>query len=88
MSLQSEFEDAQVRVKTLPAKPDNPTLLQLYGLYKQGAVGDASGKRPGAFNIVARAKYDAWAGHKGTSQDDAQSAYIALVDKLLADAKG
>ncbi|WP_329955946.1 acyl-CoA-binding protein [Cupriavidus necator] len=32
--------------KTLRHAPDNETLLALYALYKQGSVGDVSGKRP------------------------------------------
>ena len=56
--------------------------LKLYALYKQGTSGDASGKRPGRFNMVARAKYDAWAGLQGTSKDDAMEKYIKLVSDL------
>ena len=32
-----------------------------------------------------RAKFDAWAGRKGTSKDDAMKKYVALVGKLVAD---
>ena len=85
--LAQRFADAQVRVKTLPERPDNDTLLELYALYKQGSAGDASGKRPGMMDFVARAKFDQWAKKKGTSKDDAMNAYVALVDKLLAAAK-
>ncbi|MBK7975050.1 MAG: acyl-CoA-binding protein [Deltaproteobacteria bacterium] len=85
--LAQRFADAQERVKTLPERPDNDTLLELYALYKQGSAGDASGKRPGMMDFVARAKFDQWAKKKGTSKDDAMNAYVALVDKLLAAAK-
>ena len=85
--LAQKFADAQERVKTLPERPDNDTLLELYALYKQGSAGDASGKRPGMMDFVARAKFDQWAKKKGTSKDDAMRAYVALVDKLVAAAK-
>ena len=85
--LAQRFADAQERVKTLPERPDNDTLLELYALYKQGSAGDASGKRPGMMDFVARAKFDQWAKKKGTSKDDAMNAYVALVDKLRAAAK-
>ena len=32
--------------------------------------------------IRERAKFDAWAGNKGTSKDDAMTKYMALVDTL------
>ncbi|MCA9669643.1 MAG: acyl-CoA-binding protein [Myxococcales bacterium] len=81
--IQEKFNNAQQRVKTLPKTPDNNTLLELYALYKQGTTGDVSGKRPGMLDIKGRAKYDAWAGRKGMSREDAMSAYVALVDRLV-----
>ena len=84
MAIKDDFEKAQADVKTLKEKPDNNTLLDLYALYKQGTEGDASGRRPGIMDPVGRAKFDAWAGKKGTSNDDAMAGYVALVKKLLA----
>lgn len=82
MSLKDDFEDAKVRVMSLPsAGPE--VQLKLYGLYKQSTAGDVSGKRPGMLDIRGRAKYDAWASRKGTSNDDAMEAYIEYVDELL-----
>ena len=78
------FEDAAERVQSLETRPDNDTLLKLYALYKQATEGDVSGKRPGFTQLAARMKYDAWAGLEGTSSDDAQADYIALVDRLTA----
>jgi acyl-CoA-binding protein len=84
MTLEEQFADAQVRVKTLPALPGADVLLQLYALYKQGAVGDVDGKRPGMLDIRGRAKWDAWAAVKGTAHPAAMQQYVALVDRLLA----
>ncbi|MFH1466547.1 MAG: acyl-CoA-binding protein [Pseudomonadota bacterium] len=80
----SDFEEAQVKVKTLSTRPSNPELLELYALFKQGSEGDVHGPRPGMMDIKGRFKYDAWAGRKGTPAAQAQAAYIALVKKLLA----
>ena len=55
-----EFEQASERVKQLEQRPDNDTPLKLYALYKQGAEGDVSGERPGFFDFVGVAKYEAW----------------------------
>ena len=43
MSLQAQFEQAQADSKNLPERPDNMTLLKIYGLFKQASVGDATG---------------------------------------------
>jgi len=82
MSLQEQFAQAQAESKNLPERPDNMTLLKIYALYKQGANGDASGERPGMTDFVNRAKFDAWAALKGTSQDDAMQQYIDLIEEL------
>ena len=80
--LERSFETATAESRTLKAAPDNDTLLSLYALYKQASAGDASGERPGALDMVGRAKFDAWAKKKGTSRDDAMRAYAALVKHL------
>jgi carboxylesterase len=81
-SLDAAFDEAAATSKTLRKAPDNDTLLALYSLYKQASLGDVSGERPGALDMVNRAKYDAWSGRKGTSREDAMKAYIELVAKL------
>jgi acyl-CoA-binding protein len=82
--LAARFRQAAVDVKKLNKKPDNETLLKLYALFKQGDAGDVSGERPGGFDFVNRAKYDAWAELKGLGQAEAQERYVALVAELLA----
>jgi carboxylesterase len=84
-SLDAAFDEAAATSKTLKKAPDNDTLLALYSLYKQATVGDVSGERPGALDMVNRAKYDAWSGRKGTAREDAMKAYIELVTKLKQD---
>jgi len=80
--LNSRFEKAGIAAKSLPEKPDNETLLKLYALFKQGSTGDVSGKKPGLFDFVGVAKYEAWERLRGLSQDDAKGQYIDLVEKL------
>lgn len=83
MDLAEKFADAQIRVKTLKAAPGPGTLLELYGLYKQGTEGDVQGKRPGMLDIKGRAKFDAWTARRGMGRDAAREAYVALVDQLV-----
>ncbi|HEY1091441.1 MAG TPA: acyl-CoA-binding protein [Burkholderiaceae bacterium] len=82
MSLKEQFDAAVAGSKQLPERPDNMTLLKLYALFKQGSEGDADGERPGMTDFVARAKFDAWAGLKGTTQDEAMQQYIDLIESL------
>ena len=83
MELKEQFEQAAADSKTLSERPSNETLLQLYSLYKQGSVGDVNMDPPSnPFDFVNKAKYEAWAGLKGKSSDEAMQEYIDLVKKL------
>ena len=86
--INSQFEQAAIAVKSLPERPDNDTMLQLYALFKQGSSGDVSGDKPGFFDFVATAKYEAWERIKGLSQADAKNQYIDLVRKLGGSVEG
>jgi diazepam-binding inhibitor (GABA receptor modulating acyl-CoA-binding protein) len=80
--LEKQFKAAQTAAKNLGARPDDDTLLELYSYFKQATEGDASGPRPGAFDFIARAKYDAWEARRGVARDAAMRAYIKLVEHL------
>jgi acyl-CoA-binding protein len=82
--LQARFAAAVADSKTLSERPDNATLLRLYALYKQASDGDVDGRRPGFSDLVGRAKYDAWAGLKGTASEQAMQQYVDLVGSLQA----
>lgn len=82
MALKDDFAAAQTRVQSLTSRPSNADLLNLYALFKQGSIGDVSGKKPGRLDLKGRAKYEAWESKKGMSADDAMQAYIDLVGRL------
>lgn len=81
-TLKEQFEQAVGQSKQLTKRPDDDTMLELYGYYKQATEGDAQGPRPGAFEFVARAKYDAWKAREGMSRDVAMKGYVKLVNHL------
>jgi acyl-CoA-binding protein len=83
--LKAKFEAAAAAAKKTKKKPDNATLLKLYSYYKQATEGDVKGDRPGGFDFVGGAKYDAWAKLAGMSRDDAMTNYVKQVDKLNRD---
>lgn len=83
--LKEQFENASVAVKSLATRPDDQTMLKLYALYKQGSTGDVEGSKPGFFDFVGAAKYEAWEKLKGMDAETAQQQYIELVKKLGAE---
>lgn len=83
MSVEENFQQALEKLKTLPDQP-NDIKLDIYALYKQATQGDASGKKPGLFDLVKKAKFDAWETRKGLSKEAAMEAYVKLVDELAA----
>jgi len=79
------FEQAQAAVKGLTEKPSDEALLELYALYKQATSGDVSGDKPGFFDFVGAAKYDAWGKLAGMDQDTAMQKYVSFVRELGAE---
>jgi diazepam-binding inhibitor (GABA receptor modulating acyl-CoA-binding protein) len=87
MSLQEQFESAAKRLQdnaSVADSLDNDKKLEIYALYKQGMVGDVNTDRPGMLDLKGKAKWDAWNAKKGTPKEDAQKAYIELIEALLA----
>lgn len=80
--LQTRFDAAVAHSKNLSERPDNMTLLKIYGLYKQGSQGDNTDDKPSFTDMVARAKWDAWTKCQGMSQDEAKEKYIELIASL------
>ncbi|MEO6364724.1 MAG: acyl-CoA-binding protein [Luteimonas sp.] len=83
-SLRDRFEQAAKEIHRLDQRPDNDTLLRLYALYKQGAEGNAVGDKPGFFDFVGTAKYEAWSKLNGMTEDEAMQQYVVLVETLTA----
>ncbi len=83
--LKTRFATAAAAAKETRKKPDNATLLKLYAYYKQATDGDCKGKRPGGFDFVGGAKFDAWTKLQGMTRDDAMTNYVKQVDKLNRD---
>lgn len=81
MSLDEQFQAAVAKMNAFKGPIGNQDMLRLYGLYKQATAGDVQGKRPGALDLKGRAKYDAWAGCRGMSAEDAKRAYVELTER-------
>ncbi len=53
-----------------------PTSSQFYSLFKQINKGPCPKRAPSRFNVIARAKYDAWKSVSHLSKDQAMQAYL------------
>ena len=80
--LKASFEQAAKDVQGLSERPDNNTLLKIYGLYKQATAGDNGEKKPGFGDMVGRAKWDAWNAAKEQSAQAAMQEYVDLIESL------
>ena len=86
MSLQEEFEAAAKRLEAnagISESLSNEKKLEIYSLYKQGMIGDCNTSKPGMLDFKGKAKWEAWNARKGSSKEDAQKAYIELINELL-----
>ncbi|XP_041977367.1 acyl-CoA-binding protein isoform X2 [Aricia agestis] len=79
MSLAEQFNQVAESVRKWKTKPGDSENLALYSLYKQATVGDVNISEPS--DMVGKAKYNAWKGRKGISQDDAKKQYIDLAQQ-------
>jgi diazepam-binding inhibitor (GABA receptor modulator, acyl-CoA-binding protein) len=85
MDITEQFQKAAAESKTLSEKPSNDVLLKLYSLYKQATEGDVNIDPPSnPFDIVNKAKYEAWNGLRGRSKESAMQDYVDLVNSLKA----
>jgi len=83
MGLEEDFQAAVDAVSNKINKTlSNDELQEIYGLYKQATVGDINTSRPGMLDFKGKAKWDAWNGRKGMSQDEAKQKYIDLAKQL------
>lgn len=79
----SELEVASNRVTQLSKDPGNEAKLKLYALYKQATIGQCTKDRPGMFDLVGRAKWDAWNQLGSMDQTEATKQYCATVEELV-----
>lgn len=56
----------------------------MYSLYKQATVGNVQGGRPGMWDMLGRAKWDAWAKHKDLDLYEAKWLYVDALLKVLS----
>ena len=83
MSLEQQFEQAQLDVKTLTKRPSDAQLLDLYAFFKQATEGDNNTSEPGMFDLKGQFKWKTWTDKKGMTSVEAMQKYVDLVQELL-----
>ena len=83
-TLETKFNNAALKVKTLPVDKASDTVLsELYGLYKQALHGDNNNVQPWSIQLVETIKWNAWTKNKGMSKEVAMEKYINYVNSLI-----
>ncbi|XP_028290136.1 acyl-CoA-binding domain-containing protein 5A [Gouania willdenowi] len=84
---QLRFEAAVKVIKSLPAdgpfQPSNDMMLKFYSYYKQATLGLCNTPRPGFWDVVGKAKWDAWNSLGDMSKEAAMAAYVDEMKLIL-----
>ncbi|KAF8583955.1 ACBP-domain-containing protein [Ramaria rubella] len=85
--IDAQFEKSVSIVQSLPKTGPIQTgyeeKLAMYSLYKQATVGNVKAPRPGLWDMLGRAKWDAWAKHKDVPPHEAKWLYVETLLKVL-----
>ncbi|KAH7888020.1 ACBP-domain-containing protein [Phlebopus sp. FC_14] len=85
--IDAQFDRAVEIVQSLPKNGPIQTgyeeKLTMYSLYKQATIGNVNVSRPGIFDMLGRAKWDAWAKHKDLDPHEAKWLYVDALLKAL-----
>lgn len=57
-------------------QPSNELMLRFYAYFKQATLGPCCDARPGFWDLVGRAKHDAWKRLGDMSRNDAMTKYV------------
>ncbi|XP_071397892.1 acyl-CoA-binding domain-containing protein 5A [Centroberyx affinis] len=81
------FEAAVKVIKSLPPdgsfQPSNDMMLKFYSYYKQATLGPCNVPRPGFWDAVGKAKWDAWNSLGEMPKEEAMTAYVDEMKLIL-----
>ena len=83
LRMSDEFARCAKEIETYVQYLSNEHKANLYGLYKQALFGDAPQAPPPQWQILQRAKWNAWDSNRSLSQAEAQRRYVAIVQAFL-----
>ncbi|XP_061521934.1 acyl-CoA-binding domain-containing protein 5A isoform X2 [Phycodurus eques] len=84
---QLRFDAAVKVIKSLPPngsfQPSNDMMLKFYSYYKQATVGKCNIARPGFWDAVGKAKWNAWNSLGEMTKEEAMAAYVDEMKLIL-----
>ena len=84
MDLEKRFMERASSIKNRDTDISNDDLLHLYGLYKQGTIGNCDlGNQPWTMFKEERARWNAWYKNYNMIKSDAMQKYIDKVNELM-----
>lgn len=85
--LNDQFKAACDAIQNLPKngpyQPSNEILLKFYGYFKQATEGKCKKSRPSMFNVVERAKWDAWYSVANLTKTEAMQGYVNEIKNII-----
>lgn len=86
-SIEERFQAAVNVIKGLPKngpyQPSTSMMLKFYGLFKQASEGACSQGKPHFWDVVGRAKWDAWNGNRHLSKEQAMQRYVESLQEII-----
>ncbi|XP_032525249.2 acyl-CoA-binding domain-containing protein 5 isoform X1 [Danaus plexippus] len=87
MSLEEKFRAAVNVIRSLPKsgsyQPSNELMLRFYSYFKQATEGPCLKDKPGFWDVVNRAKWEAWNKLGDMTKDEAMQAYVNELHKIV-----
>ncbi|XP_064556904.1 acyl-CoA-binding domain-containing protein 5 [Drosophila montana] len=85
--IEERFQAAVNVIKGLPKngpyQPSMSMMLKFYGLFKQASEGNCSPKKPPFWDVVGRAKWDAWNSNRNLSKEQAMQRYVESLQEII-----
>ena len=85
--IEERFNIATKWIQTLPKdghiQPSNERKLVFYGLYKRVTFGENKTKAPSYFNMVGRAKWEAWTRANELTRERAMQVYLTELCRMI-----
>ncbi|XP_078661362.1 acyl-CoA-binding domain-containing protein 5-like [Branchiostoma floridae x Branchiostoma belcheri] len=84
---QARFDAAVKVIQSLPKNgsitPSHETMLTFYAYYKQATIGPCDISRPGFWDVVGRAKWEAWNRLGNMPKEEAMDNYVDTLKKII-----
>lgn len=87
VSVQERFQAAVNVIKGLPKngpyQPSNSMMLKFYGLYKQATEGQCRQRKPAFWDVINKAKWDAWNRNSNLTKEEAMEKYVESLQEII-----